>query len=726
MFDADRPILNSEQDRLGRAIFGKYLARCILDHKNTESLVIGLYGGWGTGKTSIINLTLEELRYASNNMFDYEKPIILNFSPWSYSGQIDLVYSFFRRLSSEMRNAEYFENADQIIHLMELYVSFFTHKPVPKALRPKHFWFTKWFKSQSVMEESYGWESGRDLTLVKTELNTLLAKQSHKMIIFIDNVSRVQDDEINRIFQIVKSIGDFANTVYVLALDKDHVLRTINKLHKNGDGIEFLEKMIQLPFEIPPISKQDIEIILLDRLEQVISIVPEDSWDSVYWADLYYSSLKFFFETCRDITRYINTLSFSYIHVKEVVNPVDFFAITAIEVFEPNIFFGIRDNKDLFVDMVEDVYLLDAEKLAEDRGRCDEILNRSEHMSHEILKDLLIRLFPHLRKIYETSLSFYHSEAIARKNKRICAYDLFEVYFRMALGKGYISETEMKAILALTRDEEGFALALLRLNQDDRILRFLDALDNFGVKRIPTQDIPKVMNALVDSADLFPQGESTALCFNMPMRLHRIFHQLLRRFDNNEERFQIFRDAINKSNKSIHIIVHELTEQGKEHQENEGAYVPLEERDFNTEQLITLQKLAVDRIKYWADIGRLVEHPRLLPILYAWLAWGDEEECKRYVQHITQDDKGLVAFLYAALQIPVNEAIKKEEMNPAWRQSLVNIETFISPEALVTHAKELFQDNYFVKLRENQQLSLLIFLDLVRPNTVKVFPKVTV
>ena len=155
MFDADRPILTSEQDRLGRALFGKYLARCILDHKNSESLVIGLYGVSGSGKTSIINLTLEELRYASNNMFDVEKPIILNFSPWSYSGQGELIYSFFRRLSAEMRAAPYFENAEKIIHLMELYISFFTHKPVPKALRPKHFWGSRWFQKQREVDAEW-------------------------------------------------------------------------------------------------------------------------------------------------------------------------------------------------------------------------------------------------------------------------------------------------------------------------------------------------------------------------------------------------------------------------------------------------------------------------------------------------------------------------------------------------------------------------------------------
>src|SRR5579863_6081631 len=135
MFDADRPILKSDQDRLNRSVFAKYLARCLLDHQDPQSLVIGLYGGFGSGKTSLINLILEELEFASTNTLDDEKPIILNFSPWSYSGQNQLIYSFFRRLSSALRTVPYLDNADHIIHLLELYISFFTHKPVPKPLR---------------------------------------------------------------------------------------------------------------------------------------------------------------------------------------------------------------------------------------------------------------------------------------------------------------------------------------------------------------------------------------------------------------------------------------------------------------------------------------------------------------------------------------------------------------------------------------------------------------
>jgi len=724
MFDADRPIQRSEQDRLGRTVFAKYLARCILDHTNPESLVIGLYGGWGAGKTSVINLMLEELHYASNNMFEDEMPIILNFSAWSYSGQNQLVESFFRRLSSEMRRSSYFKNSEKIIHLLELYVSFFTHKPVPKSLRPHHHWLSKYFKSNRITEESYGWESGRDLTQVKAELNALLAKQKHKIIVVIDNISRLENKEVNEIFKIVKSMGDYINTVYVLAMDKMLAIQAINAIHGEG-GHEFLEKIVQLPFHISPISKQDLENILLDRLKNLIAIVPEGAWDKDYWADIYYSSLKYFFQNCRDITRYVNTLSFSFIHVKDVVNPVDFFAMTVIEVFEPDVYSGICDNKDLFTDLADTVYHFDAEKSAEDRKRCNEIINRSKHVSHALLLQLLVRLFPHLQEIYEPEAPTYHSQIIARNNHRICSLDVFDIYFRLTIPSGYISSAEMNTILSLAKDEQGFALALLRLNQDNRIPKFLDLLDSDGINKVPKQYLHHVLNALIDSADLFPEGDTSLVNFNIPMRIHRIIHQILRYFTSHEERFALFSKAIEKATKSIYIIVHELTQQQKIYTDKKDILISAEYYDFTPIQLDALQKLAAIKLKYWGDMGRLIEHPKLLPLLYAWKAWGTQEECEYYIKHAVQTDAGLLSFLIAILYIPIQRTITKLAKEDNWIQYVQNINDFIPAIELIPHARAIFENIEFEKLREMEQLAILIFLDLMGAETVKQVPKMT-
>lgn len=726
MFEADKPILKSDQDRLGRTVFAKYLARAMLDHQNPQSLVIGLYGGWGVGKTSIINLTLEELHFASSNMYDNEKPIILNFSPWSYSGQNQLIYNFFRRLSFVIRQFPDLENKERIVYLLDLYVSFFTDKAPPKIMQPKQSFLSRLF-GRKRLKRFYAWESGRDLTSVKAELNELLSRQKHKIIIFIDNVSRLEDKEIKLIFQIVKSMGDYANTIYLLSMDKKHVIAAMNRIF-DKDGKELLEKIVQLPFEIPPISQQDLENILLSKLKNVILTAYEDSWNSKYWADLYYSTLKHFFKTSRDIIRYVNTLSFGFNRVKEVVNPVDFFAITAIEIFEPHVYEGIRDNKDLFTDLVNEAFAVDPEKLTKDKLRTDEVLNRSKHIPKEILQQLLIRLFPRLLSIYKSNTFFYHSEALARKNRRICSPDLFEVYFRLSMPSSSFPESEFNAILSLAFNREAFDESLTRLNQDDRIIKFLDLLDGIDPGRIPTQHIPNIISSLMDNADLFPEGQTNLLSFNTPMRIHRIFHQLLRRYDEPKKRFEVISDAIKNTVKSLYIIIHEINAQSEQHSEDEDAdtFLPSQHRDFTLKQLDALKQMAVEKIKYWIEIKRLGEHPKLISILFAWKTWGNPEECKRFVINLTQNDKGLVAFLVDALKDPIEEMITKLEPIPDRIKYLANIETFIDPKLIANHAKTLFEDPYFEKLKDREQLALLLFLDLIKVKTLKVIPKTTV
>lgn len=49
------------------------------------------------------------------------------------------------------------------------------------------------------------------------------------------------------------------------------------------------------------------------------------------------------------------------------------------------------------------------------------------------------------------------------------------------------------------------------------------------------------------------------------MRILRLIYQLSHRFDSKEERFKIFKNAIEKASNSLHTIVHEVSVQGQQH-----------------------------------------------------------------------------------------------------------------------------------------------------------------
>ncbi len=388
---------------------------------------------------------------------------------------------------------------------------------------------------------------------------------------------------------------------------------------------------------------------------------------------------------------------------------------------------GIRDNKDLFTDLMDNVYLADHAEIRDEKTRCDEIIAREPGFPREVLINLMVRLFPRMHHLYQHDSEIYHSPFMARRLKRICSPDLFDVYFRLSMQSGNIPAREFETILALAANAEEFDHALARLNQDNRIIRFLNLFDYLAIQRIPKDNIPAIINALVDNGDLFPPNpEAGLLSLDTPMRIYRIIHALLQRISSKTQRLDIMKNAINHATKSIYIIVYELREQSREHHEDETAFVPVEYRDFTPEELNGLKQLCVEKIKTWAHHHALVDYPYLLSILYAWREWGSETECRDYVSELTNTDPGLVSFLTAILDEAINQAMTRYEKLNTWDKHLDSINNFIAPEKLVPRAEILFEDEHFEKLREREQLALLIFLDLMKSNSIKKVRKTTV
>ena len=101
-FYSDAPIISKNEDKLNRDNFAKNLANAIQSFPVNESLSVGLIGKWGTGKTSIINLT--------KNYINDDKLIIIEFNPWYFSTQNNLYQQFFNMISSEIEKREFGTN----------------------------------------------------------------------------------------------------------------------------------------------------------------------------------------------------------------------------------------------------------------------------------------------------------------------------------------------------------------------------------------------------------------------------------------------------------------------------------------------------------------------------------------------------------------------------------------------------------------------------------------
>jgi len=710
MLTSDQPIKSSKEDVLGRVDFAQHLGQAIINYKESDSLVIGLFGAWGSGKTSILNMCLEYIDTKSVNFADEEKPIIVKFNPWNFSDQDQLISQFFIQLSSVLGRHDYAKDLKGVGKQLEKYASFFEPFSLLPTVGPYADKLYKTLRSIGNAAKTSGELKGRDLNSTKEELNELLDKQSHKILIVIDDIDRLDDLEIRQIFQLVKSLGDFKNTIYLLAFDRNVVINALSKVQE-GSGIEYLEKVVQVPFEIPLISKGEVEDFLLNQLSELFNNFPENKWDKDYWINIYHSGFKYFFRNIRDVKRYINSLQFNYEIVKREVNVIDFLAITGIQVFLPEVYYGIRDNSEIFTGVYLHYGRTDKEK-EEYKKRCDLIIKDVKIVPPEKFLEFLKRLFPKLETYYGNT--YYSNEELHnwRRDCRICSPDYFERYFKLSISREEISQQEIETILSVSDDPEQFSKYILKLIEEGKILRFLELLSDYNPDRIPQENIEPIVTVLMDMGDLFPERGNNIL-IKTRYRLSYLFDQLIHRITNQEKRYRIYKNSIDKTTNSLYTIVYEVNKLGKEH----GRFgtvqdlKPEEDRTINSDQLKELEELACEKIKIWANDGKLVKHKNLQHILGNWKIWGTRQQVKDFVENQIKNDESLIYFVTGFLDESFTQVLIDYAANSEWEININNIEEFINLKEIEPKIRRIYSSPLFDQLDETQKIAIKKLLE---------------
>ena len=259
MLNSDLPIKNTEDDMLNRASFAENLAKTMLDYTVSEGFAIGLYGKWGSGKTSVINMILEQLELLANMNSSPCKPIVLRFNPWLCSDPKQLISQFFKQLSSAIKLKQ--PKLDNVCNFMNDYADAFELAgavPIAGSI------LTVIGKILGKKAKAYSESKSNDLQKIKDGIIATLLKEKIKIVVTIDDVDRLSNQEIISVFQLIKSLADFPYTIYLLAFDREVVVRALAEVQK-GDGAEYLEKVIQVPFELPSPNADDIHQVFLQN-----------------------------------------------------------------------------------------------------------------------------------------------------------------------------------------------------------------------------------------------------------------------------------------------------------------------------------------------------------------------------------------------------------------------------------------------------------------------------
>ena len=259
------------------------------------------YGAWGSGKTSLLNMVLEIVEKADDNI------VILRFNPWLCSDSKQLTTQFFKQMATAIKlkktaTSKAWELIDQYADVFEATSLI----PVVGAfLNIGSKVLTKRAKKQIEQPTN-------DLQDIKNKIIKKMREEDLKIIVSIDDIDRLSEEEIIAVFQLVKALADFPKTIYLLAFDYDVVVKALGKI-QHGDGKEYLEKVIQVPFEIPAPNMVSIHEALLSKLNTLLGDIPEDRLDKAAWAGLFHYGLKGYIKSMRDVIRYTNVFSLKYL-----------------------------------------------------------------------------------------------------------------------------------------------------------------------------------------------------------------------------------------------------------------------------------------------------------------------------------------------------------------------------------------------------------------------------
>ncbi|MFP1710670.1 KAP family P-loop NTPase fold protein, partial [Gardnerella swidsinskii] len=363
---ADKPIEKADEDLLGRSDFAKQFGKSICEYDSKDGLVIGLYGKWGSGKTSIINMAISEIPVDESEkkkwysrvykrikkIFTSQKteeedqchyPIIIRFSPWNYSDKNNLISLFFHELKNKLGVAKGEENKEKIGKAISQYsdiIDALSSIPVAGPVIA-HILKTTFKAAGSKLMKT------PSLDEAKEKLCKALEDFNHKIIVFIDDIDRLTTPQIKDIFQLVKQVGDFPNIIYVLTMDREIVCNALSEYH-NIDGDEYLKKIVQVSFEVPEIDKTTVHEILRDRLNDIVhkSKNEEEFENNEYFETVLENCVNPYVNNIRDVNRLLNAFHFKYGALCEETSFVDLLAITAIEILEPKLYEWIFNNKD--------------------------------------------------------------------------------------------------------------------------------------------------------------------------------------------------------------------------------------------------------------------------------------------------------------------------------------------------------------------------------------------
>jgi predicted KAP-like P-loop ATPase len=653
---SDRPSTDPTQDLFGHAPFAKTLAKAIRDYRGSDGIVLALYGPWGSGKSTVLAYVQHELESGP----EADRPVVVPFNPWWFSGQEHLAKAFLGQLQAVLP-AKYkgFEKMGNLL------AEFSGALGGAADLAGKSFGIPFVGKVVEAGAKRLATKP-KDVPALKKALSDLLLVQKKRVLVVIDDIDRLAPDEVRQLFTVIKALADFPYVTYLLAFDRE-VAATAISGQTGLPGERYLEKIIQVPFELPRPDRTALRQAFFKRLDAVIAPTPEGRFDSMHWNNIFHSGLDPLITVPRDVVRLTNALSVTYPAVIGEVNPVDFIAIEALRVFLPAVYDAIRTVPEQFTGYARSGGSDAGEAKQRAQAFHESWVKTVSEPLQASTKDMVERLFPRLESVWGNM--HYGAESVGewRRKLRVCAPEVFPAYFKLSLSPDAVSRADIDALLATTQSSASFAKVLeaaAGVKGADGVSKAPALLDRFMdhvAGEVDAADVQPITEALFDVGDeLLSRADRDVGMFGSSneTRVGRIVYHLLKKVDPAQRSALLIR-ALGKGKAlrcSQYLIVSLAQEAEKAAKRGIDSLV-------HAAEIQALKAAWCERVKQLAADADFVDHPSVAWLVSAWREWGSAAEAVAWWQDATARDEGLLKLIAAQS----SQSRTQSESDLAWR-----------------------------------------------------------
>ena len=693
-YNSDRPIETVNQDLLGRSTFSKQLAEAIYKYSGRDGLVIGLFGKWGTGKTSILNIVVNEINSLSEDSCD--KPIIVKFSPWNYTDKDNLISLFFRVLKNKLDIDKDEEKRKKIGKALTDYSDALDALSLVPMVGSGLAILLK------TIAKAQGAELSKevDLDVTRNHLEKVLSETHQKIIVIIDDIDRLTNSQIRDIFQLVKQVGNFPNIIYVLSMDRNVVCRALEEVH-NIDGSEYLEKIVQIPFEIPALMKPKIREIFLAKLNDTIKDLFDDiTWDENYFSEVFNNCIEPYIKTLRDVNRVINTFQFRYRLLYKETAFEDMMALTTIEVLDPQLYQWISNNKDsLCSTSIHSLQSLYRDKKDYRIKICNELESLGINVDEAI--KYLTTLFP----VFEDDIDERNIRCISsniREAMRVAQEDRFNTYFVFDLNSIAISRHIINNCI-YTLDLNSLMVIITKINDEGNIEYFIDELRSL-VNTIPSERLGLLATAILKRQYEFKDTNSASFyVLSVFGKAEFLVADIFSKIDNEIDRYDVIKDTVeNVTKNELGVIASFINRIELSH----GRLAGNEEHKDN--QIITLEHLEELEKTYISKINEITQSEFIIDINHfhmAFYLWEclDKDRAQIYLKETLKEDFNILKFVCSIA------SRWNGTDGSGWFFKLNNYLTYISPDTIYKKIQE-FDKRDLYKFTFDDQIKLASFV----------------